>query len=256
MKTALFAVALLLFLATGVITLLAIIQKVSIDKKYLNALFGAFLLELTASVLLLFSGADFFAPLPITNSQTEFSDRVRQAFPGEGEEQILLRLSEIPKLEDKIRLSQSELSLMTILHSELSNSNVLLESELTQRNTQIKWLNDELEVRKEAVIQLTRLERKFLVRMAELNSSISDWGSSINFRWQSEEKRNIALLLQEAFKEIGFMPELGIPNDDPMLAHEILVRFQEENNFKEVGFLTSQVVAFIVLDYLSPDLNR
>ncbi len=247
MKTALFAVVLILFLATGVITLLGIIQKLSIDKKYLNALFGAFILELTASVLLLFSGTDFYSTQPINTPQTELFSKIQQRFPGEDEEQLLSRLLAHLQFNEEIRVLNSELSSAKEVQAALDKSIVSLESELEQRSDQIKWLKNELNVRTEAVIQLARLERQFLVKMAELNSRIVDWGSSINFRWQSEEKRDVALLLQEAFKEIGFMAELEIPNDNPMLTHEILVRFQEANNFKEVGFLTPQVVAFIVL---------
>lgn len=60
MESALFYVVLFLFLCTGVVTLLGIIQKVSIEKRYLNGFFGALILELVAAVLFLFSNTDFF----------------------------------------------------------------------------------------------------------------------------------------------------------------------------------------------------
>jgi hypothetical protein len=45
MESALFYVVLFLFLCTGVVTLLGIIQKVSIEKRYLNGLFGALIMK-------------------------------------------------------------------------------------------------------------------------------------------------------------------------------------------------------------------
>ena len=42
------------------------------------------------------------------------------------------------------------------------------------------------------------------------------------------------------------------PDDDPLRAQELLVRYQESKDFGQTGYLTSQVVALIILDYLSP----
>ena len=48
------------------------------------------------------------------------------------------------------------------------------------------------------------------------------------------------------------MPSEQTPNDDPFRAHELLVAYQRSKDFGRTGYLTSQVVALIVLDYLSP----
>ncbi|WP_196159240.1 hypothetical protein [Reinekea sp. G2M2-21] len=254
MKLALFAVVLLLFLATGIITLLGIIQRVEIERKYLNALFSALILELIAAVLFLFSGTDFF-------SQPSVDEKVMRevAFFIEQHPEVYVpdllaqgmqagQLSAF--LRDERAAHAKDGQTLVQLQSELD----ALQSKLAQRNDQIKWLNEELEARKEATLRLAKLERQFLVRMSELNSKISEWGTSVNFSWQPEEKREIALMLQEAFKEIGFMEELEIPNDDPLLANDILTRYQSEKNFKEVGFLTHQTIAFIIQDYLKSPL--
>ena len=252
MKLALFCVVLVLFFATGVITLLGIIQRVDIERKYLNALFSAFILELTAAVLFLFSATDFFAPEPLTQTQATQLSLIEQYQPNTSNTELELMLSragEYGQLTESLenQLAESELRLIN-----LTQANQKYLQDLDAKNNQIKWLNDELNSRKEAVVRLANLERQFLVRMSELNSKIGLWGTSINFQWQPDEKREIALMLQEAFKEIGYMPSLEIPNDDPMLAHDILVRYQTEKKFKEVGFLTPQVVAFIIQDYLGP----
>jgi hypothetical protein len=248
MKFALFAVVLVLFFATGVITLLGIIQRVQIERKYLNALFSAFILELTAAVLVLFSATDFFSSEPEPSDDQELVQLVSEFFPQQtlaDLKQTFTDMSEQPTLVQQNETQDSKLI-------ELSEMLAQRDADLIAKDNQIKWLNDELELRKESTLRLSNLERQFLVRMSELNSRIAQWGTSINFRWQPEEKREIALMLQEAFKEIGFMRELEIPNDDPLLTHSILVRYQTEKKFAELGFLTPQVVAFIIHDYLGP----
>lgn len=247
MKLALFSVVLLLFFATGVVTLLGIIKRLDIERKYLNALFSAFLLELTAAVLILFSNTDFFSVDSMTSQDAAQVAIIRDWFADAPPEAIRQQLTDWQSLA-QVENPSAELKGELERASQRVES---LENTLEQKQKQIKWLEAELDTRRQAVLRLSRLERQFLVRVADLNSKISEWGSSVNFRWQPEEKRDVALMLQEAFKEIGFMPELEIPNDDPLLAHDILVRYQRSKDFKEVGFLTHQTVAFIVQDYLT-----
>ncbi|EAR09261.1 hypothetical protein [Reinekea blandensis] len=247
MKLALFSVVLLLFFATGVVTLLGIIKRLDIERKYLNALFSAFLLELTAAVLILFSSTDFFAESGLTPQESAQIAVIQEWFADASPDAIRQQLTEWQSQNQEAPASVE----LTQALDEATQQVSSLERTLEQKQQQIKWLEAELDTRREAVLRLSRLERQFLVRVADLNSKISEWGSSINFRWQPEDKRDVALMLQEAFKEIGFMPELEIPNDDPLLAHDILVRYQRSKDFKEVGFLTHQTVAFIVQDYLT-----
>ena len=42
------------------------------------------------------------------------------------------------------------------------------------------------------------------------------------------------------------------PNDDPFEANDLLIRYQASRNFGQTGYLTGQVVALVILDYLSP----
>ena len=97
-----------------------------------------------------------------------------------------------------------------------------------------------------------QFKQNFLVRMAELNARISEVGASINLIYRPQEKREIAAMLQLAFKQIGFMPAGQAPDEDPLRAHELLVAYQQSKNFGQTGYLTSQVIALIILDYLSP----
>jgi chromosome segregation ATPase len=215
-------------------------------------LFSAFILELTAAVLFLFSATDFFAPEPLSTQQTAQLALVKQYLPDVSNSELESLLSSALQIEASLTAAEAQRAEVESQLQGLSRDIDELNLDLESKNKQIKWLNDELNSRKTDVIRLANLERQFLVRMSELNSKIGLWGTSINFQWQPDEKREIALMLQEAFKEIGYMPSLEIPNDDPMLAHEILVRYQKEKKFKEVGFLTPQVVAFIIQDYLGP----
>ena len=113
-----------------------------------------------------------------------------------------------------------------------------LQSELTRLQTE------------QAAFEKTR--GNFLVRMAELNTRMSDFGASINLLYRPEQKREIAGMLQSAFKQIGFMSDDEMPNDDPFEANELMIRYQESKGFGQTGYLTPQVVAFIIQDYLSP----
>jgi len=250
MKLALFGVVLVLFFATGVITLLGIIQRVQIERKYLNALFSALVLELIAAVLFLFTDTDFFTQPTVDEIVLQEVSEFMAQHPDLYIPELLnkgLQFDSVQAFLTQERLDHQKDGQSLV---RLQNEVTQLKQQIAQRNDQVKWLNDELETRKNAVLRLSKLERQFLVRMSELNSKIGEWGTSVNFQWQPNEKRDIALMLQEAFKEIGFMKELEIPNDDPMLAMDILVRYQTEKKFSEVGFLTHQTIAFIIQDYL------
>lgn len=223
MESALFYVVLFLFLCTGIVTLLGIIQKVSIEKRYLNGLFGALILELVAAVLYLFSHTDFFAKnIPVGD--------------------CLIARSEVPMaLHDK-----NKAELINLLDANVDDLKKLKEYE-----TEIERLKQTIADHEVYKNELIRLQKQFLVKMANLNSKISEWGTSVNFRWNPEDKKQVALMLQEALKEIGFMSQQEIPNNDPEVAYQLLVRYQNEKKFYEVGFLTSEVIAFIIRDYLS-----
>lgn len=254
MKLALFAVVLMLFFATGVITLLGIVQRVAIERKYLNALFSALILELIAAVLFLFSATDFFAGEPLTTEQSQTLAVVEQYYPGLSSLEFEQRVAAEREQLNEQALQSKKLATADSVIMDLQAQLTDFEDQLAAKEQQLKWLQDELITRNQAVVRLSQLERQFLVRMSELNSKIGQWGTSINFQWQPDGKREIALMLQEAFKEIGFMPALEIPNDDPLLTHQIMVRYQQAKEFKEIGFLTPQVIAFIIQDYLRTTL--
>ncbi len=251
MKLSLFAVVLVLFFATGIITLLGIVQRVKIEHKYLNKLFSVLILELAAAVIYLFGTTSFFSESALSAEQQARLSLLETQFPGQSTDDLQAQFSSFLTVEarfDELEASLSQTN-QTLLNLESENKN--LNQQLIAKQDQIQWLTNELELRKADTIRLLRLEKLFLVRMAELSSKISEWGSSVNLLWKSDEKRDIALLLQEAFKEIGFMNELEIPNDDPLLAHDILIRYQDVKNFKERGFLTQQTVALIIEDHLN-----
>ena len=251
-ESALFYVVLLLFAVTGIVTILGLVQKVSIEKKYLNALFGALILELIAAVLYLFSNTDFFAreadadtlalpraELPASHAQISPAELVALLQTQEGERARLQKLeAELANLRDTLERQVPPYDDVTLA--------------LDARIREINTLREQIDEDRAAQQSFNRLKENFLVRMAELNSRISEIGASINLEYRPEQKREIAGMLQAAFKEIGFMPAGESPDDDPARAHELLVRYQESKDFGQTGYLTSQVVALIILDYLSP----
>ncbi|MDH3221832.1 MAG: hypothetical protein OEO19_20045 [Gammaproteobacteria bacterium] len=251
-ESALFYVVLLLFAATGIVTLLGLVQKVAIDRKYLNALFAALVLELVAAVLYLFSDTDFFGPQPggdrliVPRSELPAAQRDMSA------QEIVAMLSTVAENRNTLAQMERELaSLKDIIAVQVPPyEDVTLA--LDARIREIAELQGSLEALRSKQAGFQKMRKNFLVRMADLNAKISELGGTVNFNWQPEEKSEIAAMLQSAFKQIGFMPDDEQPNDDPGRALGLLVDYQRAKNFGTTGFLTSQVVALIILDYLSP----
>ena len=251
MKLALFAVVLLLFVATAVITLLGITQRLKVERVYLNRLFSALILELVAAVLFLVTDADFFAEEPLPAADQARLAALDRIYPGLNADALLQQFTQATAADESLVVKNAQLQQA---EGELRAAHEMLDGlrpQLAEQQEQIQLLRSELLVRAADTARLHRLERLFLVRMAELSGMLSEWGTSVNLLWKADEKRDIALLLQEAFKEIGFMNDLEIPNDDPLLAHDILLRYQQAKGFKELGFLTQQTIVLIIQDYLS-----
>ena len=223
MQQVLFYTILSIFVATAILTLLGISKKIEIEDKYLNGLYKALLLELVAAVLFLFASTDFF-------NQSGNNDDLMNAEAAEC----------IEKLEECSQIK-------SILSSQDPSYEVLL-TQVDDLKKELKSLQQNNAYTKDLKRKLAKLEKSFFVKMAHLNSEIADWGMSINFTWEPDKKRAIARKLQDAFKEIGFLE--GEPNDDPLLTHNLLIRYQEEKGFKQTGYFNSQVVVEILKDYL------
>lgn len=251
-ESALFYVVLVLFAVTGIVTILGLVQKVVIEKKYLNALFSALILELIAAVLYLFSNTEFFDREPnieeLVLQRTELPPAQRDISAGE--------LIEIVATHDdnraKLQLMEQELMSLRDQIADQVPPYADVTLALDARIREISELQKDLARLNTEQQGFMKVRENFLVRMAELNTRMSDVGTTINLIYRPAQKREIAGMLQSAFKQIGFMPADETPDDDPVRAHEMLVRYQRSKNFGQTGYLTAQVVALIILDYLSP----
>lgn len=251
-ESALFYVVLLLFAGTGIVTILGLVQKVTIEKKYLNALFSALILELIAAVLYLFSNTEFFNKKPNADELVLLRSELPQAHMDIAPGELIELIATHDSNAEKLRQMEREL---TSLRNQLAvqvppYDDVMLA--LDARIREIRALQSDLARLNTEQQSFLKIRENFLVRMAELNNQISGVGASINLIYRPEEKREIAAMLQSAFKQIGFMPDDEEPDDDPFRANELLIRYQQSRNFGQTGYLTSQVVALIILDYLSP----
>jgi len=251
-ESALFYVVLILFAITGIVTILGLVQKVMIEKKYLNALFSALILELIAAVLYLFSNTEFFDREPnideLLVQRTELPPAQRDISAGELIEIVATHDDNRAKL---LRMEQELMSLREQIADQVPPyADVTLA--LDARIREISDLQNDLARLNTEQQDYMKIRENFLVRMAELNTRMSDVGTTINLIYRPGQKREIAGMLQSAFKQIGFMPADEAPDDDPIRAHEMLVSYQRSKNFGQTGYLTAQVVALIILDYLSP----
>lgn len=251
-ESALFYVVLLLFAATGIVTIMGLVQKVSIEKKYLNALFSALILELIAAVLYLFSNTQFFDPTPSEDRVVLLRSELPQAHMDISPDDVLQMVANHDANREKLRLAEQDLiSLRSVIAAQVPPYDDVTLA-LDARIREIRELQGNLASLKTEQAAFEKIRGNFLVRMAELNTRISGFGASINLTYQPEQKREIAGMLQSAFKQIGFMPNDEMPNDDPFETNELMIRYQASKNFGQTGYLTSQVVALIILDYLSP----
>ncbi|MCP4387480.1 MAG: hypothetical protein GY802_04230 [Gammaproteobacteria bacterium] len=251
-ESALFYVVLLLFAATGIVTIMGMVQKVTIEKKYLNALFSALILELIAAVLYLFSNTQFFNQTPGEDQVVLLRSELPQANRDISPNDVLQMVANHDANQEKLRLAEQDLiSLRSVIAAQVPPYDDVTLA-LDARIREIRELQGNLVRLETEQAAFEKIRENFLVRMAELNTRISDIGASINLIYQPENKREIAGMLQSAFKQIGFMPNDEMPNDDPFETNELMIRYQESKDFGQTGYLTSQVVALIILDYLSP----
>ena len=251
-ESALFYVVLLLFAATGIVTLMGLVQKASIEKKYLNALFFALILELTAAVLYLFSNTAFFDTAPGEDQLLLERSELPQAQRDITANEVLLMVTNHDANRDKLQRAEQDLiSLRSVIATQVPPYDDVTLA-LDTRIREIRELQGDLSQLRTEQAAFDKIRGNFLVRMAELNTLISDFGGSVNLIYQPEQKREIAGMLQSAFKQIGFMPGAEMPNDDPFEANDLMIRYQRSKAFGQTGYLTSQVVALLILDYLSP----
>ncbi len=251
-ESALFYVVLLLFAATGIVTIMGLVQKVTIERKYLNALFGALILELIAAVLYLFSNTEFFDQAPGEDHLLLPRSELRQAQRDITVNEVLLMVANHDANRDKLQQAEQDLiSLRSLIAGQVPPYDDITLA-LDARIREIRELQGDLSRLQTEQAAFEKIRENFLVRMADLNARISSFGTSINLTYQPEQKREIAGMLQSAFKQIGFMPDDEAPNDDPFEANDLMIRYQESKNFGQTGYLTSQVVALIILDHLLP----
>ncbi|AJQ92755.1 hypothetical protein [Gynuella sunshinyii] len=247
----LFYVVLFIFTVTAIVTLLGIIQKLSIKEQYLNKLFTTLVLELVTAVIYMFSQTDFFSnnhrPDMIVLARTELED----IYADRSAQDIVATLKELPEIQHKLQQAEQEVTQLTqeLQLQQPGYDEVTLA--LADTREQLSQLQLQLADTLPYKSKYLALQKQFLVRMAHLNALISEWGTSINLRYRPEEKKEVALLLQEALKEIGFMDANMLPDDDPVRSYELLVAYQKKKRFSELGYLTSEVVAFIIQDYLA-----
>lgn len=221
MKWILFLVLTGIFVATAVVTLLGLIQKVQIREGYLKGLYIALILEVVGISVGLGKSADFFGDplgdflkrLPV-QVQAESPDQVirsielvaaRPSICENCDIEISSLLSEFP---DELQRSTAQATIRTVNNEIVSASEVgeELEACLSEKGS------DGLD------------ERGLLPKLMVLHSDIQRFGN-INFTWRAEEKNGVAFRVLEVLGELGHFQGSAAPA--PSVAHEEVKKYQE-----------------------------
>ncbi|MEO9967288.1 MAG: hypothetical protein ABJF11_15930 [Reichenbachiella sp.] len=185
-----FYVFIVIFSITAIITFLGITNVIkSISAKYLNALFGALILEVAAAVLLSYKQIDFGCE---TEEVLVKLTRNIEGLPNDAtvEERLIV-------LESLVL--QGENASKNI--DELNQNTVLLEEQLSECQETNGTANEEI----------SKLDKVFYSNVIKLRIVSEKFrGRTINLLWDRSGKQEVYQILGEIFRDLG---QVG-PNDD------------------------------------------
>lgn len=189
-----FYIFIVIFSITAIITFLGITNIIkSISAKYLNALFGALILEVVAAVMLSYKQIDFGCQTEelLTKLTKNIEGLPSEASP---EERLLV-------LESLVNLSENSSTSIDLLNSQVGQ----LEQELSNcKHTEVTT-NDEL----------SKLDKVFYSNVIKLRIVSEKFrGRTINLLWDKPGKAEVYKILGEIFLDLGYVgPEDKLSDD-------------------------------------------
>lgn len=231
-ESILFYVVLIIFVVTAIVTILGIIQKVSIEKKYLNGLFASLILELVAAVIFMFANMDISAQAAIQNSHID-----------ESVQQVSQLKSETAAV-DKFILT---------LPADIRGTVDEVHSNLQKKYLELSDANKGLGKAQEKIVTLQQQlsEKKgFLNKVSELENTRIKLENTINLKHETDKKIDVYLLIQKILQRIGYYQ--GPLDGDPLKTQDSLKNYKISVGLTDERWLTTvtqQTVIFIVRDY-------
>lgn len=187
----LFWVFIAIFSITAIVTLLGITGVIkTIKERYLNALFGALILEVVAAVVLLFQQVSFEPAEdggPGLEAVVERAGLVDLLPDGEDLDDFLV---------DRLRLGDEQGDLQVLCDS-LRQEVLNAQGSLAEKEQQIERLEADF----------GRINQKFYAKISRLHDLIPTFGRTINLAWGLENGRKdeVFRLLIDVFGELGMI---------------------------------------------------
>ena len=234
-ESILFYVVVSIFAVTAVVTILGLIQKVSIEKQYLNKLFTALILELVATVIYMAANMDI-------SSQANIQDHD----PSE---------QSISQIEDSA-VKQFILTLPLDIQGSVTD----VREKLSKKYDGFSASQVQLKLAEEKIISLEKQSADkdgFLNKVSELENIRLKLDNTINLEHNMSRKHNVYLLIQKLLQRIGHYQ--GENDGDAVKTQEALKNYKMSVGLEDDRYLmtvTQQTIIFIVRDYANTLLDE
>lgn len=231
-ESILFYSVIIIFVVTATVTILGIIQKVTIEKKYLNGLFTALILELVAAVIFMFSKIELSTSDAFAANQTNINNQISN--------QLEIEKSAVDRFI--LTLPADIQGTMAEVRTKLQNKYLEFES------TKEKLVKAENKIN--VLEQQSAAKDSFLNKVSELENRRIKLHKTINLKHKVDQKYDIYLLVQKILQRIGFYQ--GDLDGDALKTQESLKNYKISVGLTDERYLTTvtqQTVIFIVRDY-------
>ncbi|WP_031817411.1 hypothetical protein, partial [Vibrio parahaemolyticus] len=227
MKWILFVVFIGIFVATAIVTILGLIQKVNIKNGYLKGLFSALIIEVIGVVIALSQTTNLMSD-PLAEYVAKMPQEV-QVLSANQQIEYIRKLSLRPK--QCVDCDMKIENLLDILPKGIPGrtpEDILISAGLSVANG--NKAQENLLVCSNKLNQCLIKSDDLMTKIAVLSSHIQKYGSTVNFKYDSgsKDKQEIAFLTLEVLGELGYFH--GKAEANPLLAHKLLVKYQISKN--------------------------
>ncbi len=221
----LFIVFVSIFIATAIITLLGVTEKLHVKPEYLKPLFATLIIELIGVVI------------------SQYDSKIFAA------ENNSISITALPTFHQSATVEQSIKSIENVL----SEKETAVEK-VKILSSQVENCSVDLETKSKKLKLCTIPNSGILSNLLRLQEDIKLHGPTINFLWQSNEKKKAALHVMNILGELGFVN--AQPSNDPIKASEALKLYQISKSIEPAsGKLGRKTFIQLLNDYIIIETN-